>query len=83
MEDWYRCTHSDFIECNGYGLMRMYGGYRNTLRKLLNYDFKEWKFGAVNSAFWKEMKNQREFMQDLAQVFPFSMNFQPDCRNWE
>lgn len=69
LEDWYRVTYNMIIENSGRGLLHH---YNNSIIKMLqsiypHYDWKPWLFSVVQHKFWNDIKNQKKYIDWLAE----------------
>src|SRR5688572_27778389 len=64
MEEWYSITESDIRRlCGGSVLDAFQGGLYNTLTALFpQHSWKIWKFARVPNGHWKDLGNQKDFM---------------------
>lgn len=78
MEDWYKIKASDLFPNGGRNLMKSFyqvlfiffnkqkGSHINLLMAVYpHYRWKPWKFEKVPAHYWQNMKNQRDFFDDI------------------
>jgi hypothetical protein len=70
MEDWYKLKQEDLRNNNGHGLLGKQNKEESFLPNLLNkiypdYNFLQWKFISVGPNFWRNIENQKEYMNWL------------------
>jgi len=66
IEDWYKITTKDFKNNNGSYLTTKYKGFKNLIKSIFNnYNWLDWKFNVTVVGFWKNLDNQKIFMNWL------------------
>jgi hypothetical protein len=67
MEDWYKITQQQIIDYHGGGLLYIYNGSPQQFVKEMfpHYEWKVYKFIQVHKEHWYEIKNRKEYANDL------------------
>ena len=67
-EDWYNVTYKDFVNNNGKSLLAIYNHSHIKLITSLfpDYNWLPWKFKNIPNGYWKDLNNQRKFLEQVA-----------------
>lgn len=67
-EDWYEVKHQQVLDHGGQGFITVFGSYMRAIANVYRDDFKFqlWRFRWVPNNFWRDVSNQRSFLDSLA-----------------
>jgi hypothetical protein len=74
IEEWYNIKLEDFLNNKGYMLIEYYNNsYSNVIKSFFpNYKWVEWKFTQPPNNFWKDINNQKCYMDWLYEELEFT-----------
>eukprot|EP01114_Cavostelium_apophysatum_P016027 TRINITY_DN4492_c0_g1_i1.p1 TRINITY_DN4492_c0_g1~~TRINITY_DN4492_c0_g1_i1.p1 ORF type:complete len:534 (-),score=111.87 TRINITY_DN4492_c0_g1_i1:429-2030(-) len=78
LEDWYQVSQTEVTSLDGFqnfapAIVATYGSLENALKSAYSdYSWRDWRFiGTHDSHRWDEVRNKREFLEDLAKALNY------------